>query len=258
MSAIFEAEFHDLDYVKDNESRKAKASTAKLVLLAIADHANDCGESAYPGFTHLELKTALSRQGISDTIEALKYNGLLTVDEKPSRLHTNSYTINVRSLPAIARELPDIVKSLEQQESSSLTIGSQATLPEVVKPLDLNHPLTTIQPPNNQNKKDMVDGLLEIGQMPGAKKQLVKEYIFEEIKRKLGMNPSGKDAESFINYAASEHKKGHDFARFLSWWIENNPDPTFWSFRRMEQMHPRAFIESAKTEYNPIGLVIGL
>jgi hypothetical protein len=93
-------------------------------------------------------------------------------------------------------------------------------------------------------KKDMVDGLLEIGQMPGAKTKLVKEYIFEEIKRKLGMNPSGKDAESFINYAAQEHKKGHDFERFLSWWIENNPDPIYWSFRRMEQMHPRAFVEN--------------
>jgi len=118
MSAIFEAEFHDLEYSKDGETRKAKASTAKLVLLAIADHANDYGESAYPGLTHLEVKTALSRQGLLDTIEALKFNGLLAVDEKPSRLHTNSYTINIRSFPAIARDLPDLVKPLDQQESS--------------------------------------------------------------------------------------------------------------------------------------------
>ena len=90
MSAIFEAEFHDLEYVKDGETRKAKASTAKLVLLAIADHANDEG-GAYPGYTRLETKTALSRQGLADTIDALEYNGLLTVDRKGSRLKTNDY-----------------------------------------------------------------------------------------------------------------------------------------------------------------------
>lgn len=143
MSAIFEAEFRDLEYIKDGQTRKTKASTAKLVLLAIADHANDDGE-AYPGYTRLETKTALSRQGLSDTLDALKYNGLLVVDEKPSRLRTNNYTINIRCLPAIAKELPDIINPLD--ESSHLTIKSQATLPEIVKPLDHNHQLTINQP----------------------------------------------------------------------------------------------------------------
>ena len=134
MSAIFETEFRDLEYIKDGEERKAKASTCKLLLLAIADHANDYGESAYPGYDRLEIKTALSRQGIADTICALVNNGLLQVSDKPSRLQTNDYKINIDSFPSFFGE------------SSHLTSTSQVTLLGSVKPLDLNHPLTTIEP----------------------------------------------------------------------------------------------------------------
>lgn len=151
MSAIFETEFRDLDYVKDGEPRRAKASTCKLVLLAIADHANDYGESAYPGFRRLEIKTGLSRQGIADTLDALKYNGILSVDDQPSRLNTNVYNLNLRAFPNIAKELPEPVKPLDQ--SSHLTTTGQATLHGAVKPLDQNHHLTINKPSMAQAPK---------------------------------------------------------------------------------------------------------
>ena len=253
MSAIFDAEFRDMEYTdKDGQTHKTKASTAKLVLLAIADHANDYGEGSYPGFERLTIKTALSRQGLIDTMACLEQNGLLNIDRKGSRLGTNNYTINIRSLPAIAKELPDVVKPLDYQNDGVVKPLDQewsSHLTTVVKPLDQNHQLTTNQPSDNQ-KKDFIDGMLEIAQMPGAKKAIVKQYIAERIKSKLGLNPSGKDAESFIDYAANEHKKGNSFDVFLSWWIENNPKPEYWSFRRMEQMYPRAF--QAITTNQPI------
>lgn len=143
MSAIFETVMRDLPYTKDGEERNTKASTAKLVLLALADHANEYGESTYPGYDHLEIKTALSRQGIADTLEALKQNGLLDVDVRGSRLGTNNYTINIRSFPPMYKEaeaLPEVVKPLDYQESSHLTKGSQATR--------LESSLTTNEPSN--------------------------------------------------------------------------------------------------------------
>lgn len=137
MSAIFETEFHDLEYVKDNETKRAKASTCKLVLLAIADHANDDGE-AWPGLRRLGVKTALSRQGLMDTIEALKYHNLLTVDEEPSKLHTNNYTINVSEITAM---------------SSHLTTPCKATLHADVKPLDQNHQLSLKEEEEGKTQK---------------------------------------------------------------------------------------------------------
>lgn len=97
-----------------------------------------------------------------------------------------------------------------------------------------------------QKHGDLIDGMLAAAQMPGAKKALVKEYIFEQIKSRMGLNPSGKDAESFINYAADEHKKGRSFDVFLPWWLNKFPDPTFWSFRVMEQKYPLAFAQPAQ------------
>lgn len=135
MSAIFETEFPD--YLTDGGEAKTKASTAKLILLAIADHANDEGESAYPGLTRLERKTGLSRQGLVDAIKILKYNGLITVSDEPSKLHTNNYTLNLSAYPVLVNPL---------DQSSHLTITSQPTLPALVKPLDLNHQLTTNKP----------------------------------------------------------------------------------------------------------------
>lgn len=141
MSAIFETEFtKDFEYEKNGEKRTAKASTAKLVLLAISDHCNDDGQ-AYPGLSRLETKTALSRQGICDTIDALKYNGILSVIGINGKNNTNTYQINMECFNS------RVVKPLDQ--------GSQATLPEVVKPLDLNHQLTINNHKAKLNKKEL-------------------------------------------------------------------------------------------------------
>ena len=137
MSAIFETEFFDLPYQKDGEERRAKASTCKLLLLAIADHANDYGESSYPGYERLTKKTALSRQGIADTLDALEQNGILQISERESRLHTNNYTIKLSAFPCLDVQDPKVI------ESSHLTTTGQATLQTFVKPLDSNHQLTT-------------------------------------------------------------------------------------------------------------------
>lgn len=135
MSAIFETEFRDL---VDAEGNVTKASTAKLVLLALADHANDEGEGAYPGLTKMEKKTALSRQGIINTYDALKYNGIIYL-EGESKLGTNNYTIRTESFPIMSGSQPTLlVNPLDQP--------GQPTLPEVVNPLDLNHTLTINKP----------------------------------------------------------------------------------------------------------------
>jgi hypothetical protein len=118
---VFDAEMQDLPYTKDGEQRNAKASTVKLIMLAYADHANDDGESAYPGYSRLEVKTALSRQGIADTLEAITQNGLMSLTGVSKR-HTNSYQINMTKLRELVKPLDhQVVKPLDQHESSHWT-----------------------------------------------------------------------------------------------------------------------------------------
>lgn len=159
MSAIFETEFTDLKIGADAD-RVVKASTAKIVMLAIADHANDEGKGSHPGLTRLERKTGLSRQGVIDAIKALKYNGIIHVLDEMSEYGTNEYVINTECFPCLeGSQATLLVKPLDQ--SSHLTSTSQATLPVLVKPLDSNHTGTSKlreKPP--RKKGDLLDGIL--------------------------------------------------------------------------------------------------
>lgn len=136
MSAIFETEFRDL---QDADGNTTKAATAKLVLLALADHANDEGEGAYPGLTKMQLKTALTRPTIINTYDALKYNGIIFL-AGISKRSTNNYTINVNSFPrAVDGSKPSLLVN-------PVYLASKPTLPVLVNPLYPNHPLTTPEP----------------------------------------------------------------------------------------------------------------
>lgn len=162
MSAIFETEFRDLPL--GDEERMAKASSLKIVMLAIADHANDEGE-AYPGFVRLILKTSLSRQGLTDVLKALRHNGIITVGDEKSKLGSNLYQIEMTCFPKITDKTDNrlVVKWLDQ--SSGFELGSQVALNEVVKPLDHNHQLTIIKPSLGDKSPDMpLDWKLAHGQ----------------------------------------------------------------------------------------------
>ena len=53
------------------------SSTEKLVMLALADHANDEGKSVYPSQERLSRKTGLARETINRYINKLSKNGYL-------------------------------------------------------------------------------------------------------------------------------------------------------------------------------------
>jgi hypothetical protein len=198
MSAIFETEFRDLT---DASGNVTKASTAKLVLLSLADHANDEGEGAYPGLTKMERKTALSRQGILNTYDALKYNGIIFLVGE-SKLKTNNYTINIGCFPSMRGGQPALlVNPLDQ--------AGQPTLPEVVNPLDLNHTLTKQKP--SLPKGDLVD--LELSKLPSLSiRKAVQEYF------KLNVNWETKTARQWLEWAHGENITAEQIASAADTW----------------------------------------
>lgn len=170
MSAIFETEFFDL---KDEAGNVTKASTAKLILLALADHANDEGEGAYPGLTKMMRKTALTKQCVMNTYDALKHNGIIALMGK-SKLATNNYTISTQSFP----------KTFDEGKSRLLVIpvdqGGNPSLPPQVISVDPNHPLTTTEPPIERDSDfSKVVGQLEqlCGGLTGDTARLVGVWL---------------------------------------------------------------------------------
>jgi len=146
MSAIFETEFFDL---KDAEENVTKASTAKLVLLAMADHANDEGEGIYPSVERLCRKTSLSEQTIRNTLDALKYNGIVFLAGK-SKYGTNNHTINTNAFPrAIGKEVTVLTLYPLDPLTGNVTPPNrslEATLPVIPESsININKPSTEIK-----------------------------------------------------------------------------------------------------------------
>ena len=79
MSAVFEAQIPDQEYTdKKGKKTTVKSSTLKFILLALADHASDTGESVYPSIEYLKRKTSMGGVGTCvAAIGALENLGIL-------------------------------------------------------------------------------------------------------------------------------------------------------------------------------------
>lgn len=159
MSMVFDAHFHDIEFVRRIKKKsgneiekkiKIVASTSKSITVALADHANDEGEGAYPGLSTLEDKTELSRNTVIASLTALKSQGIIFY-AGISKYGTNNYTINKKKLAEMAlwsRQIrTKVVKPLPEQDTS----GSEATALPLVKPLHQSSEATAPEPSFNHH-----------------------------------------------------------------------------------------------------------
>jgi DnaD/phage-associated family protein len=102
MSATFKATLPDVEV----DGRNVAQSTLKVVLLALADHANDDGKSIYPAVARLAKMTGLTERSVQRAEHALQKIGILvqvgmseygTKEFKivPSRLHQFQGGVNL-------------------------------------------------------------------------------------------------------------------------------------------------------------------
>ena len=100
-------------------------STEKLVLLVLADKANDEGESAYPSQSTMAEKTSLSDRAVRAVLLRLyptgkhKLKGLVRVKGK-SRYETNDYVINVSLLEWAVKQ-----SEILRQDRNHIPVGAE-------------------------------------------------------------------------------------------------------------------------------------
>jgi len=73
------------------------AASERLMLLAIADHADDAG-AAFPGVERLARKCCVTVRPAQNTLRALERDGWITVEIGGGRKNTNHYQINLARL----------------------------------------------------------------------------------------------------------------------------------------------------------------
>lgn len=242
MSAIFRTDFRDL---QDAEGNNTKASTAKFVCLALADHANDEGEGAYPSIAKLSYKTNLSRTAVINALDALKYNGILSTNGT-SKWDTVNYTVNPScfsqgSQPSV------LVNPLDSHESTHLT--------PPVNPLDPNHPLTIQEPsieiiqPARQ-EPDKIAEWLKMGQFAGAKRETRIDAILSYLGERFHVNTEvkkWKDFAKFVETRQTHHSEQVDV--FVSWLLgQKDFNLQYWPPSKMQEFWPMAFVTK---ENNP-------
>lgn len=143
MSAVFEHPMPDLSIEKDGARKTIKASTVKLVLLALADCANDDGKGAYPSIDTLAKKTAIrSRTTLVDCLDALQEAGYISYAGR-SEYNTANYSLHMGALNSPASGL-------------SPKAESPASAHAKVQPVEKKSPATVLKPSVNPSDKPSV------------------------------------------------------------------------------------------------------
>lgn len=142
MSIVFKAPITDL---RTDKGMVVSASTCAFVLLALADNANENGESIYPSIATLCKKTKLSEPTVIKAINALRTAGILEL-VGASRLRTNQYNINIEKLIHFSDTKATLVPE-NQETKATLPQDLSGFMPETKATLDESS-LTIIKPPD--------------------------------------------------------------------------------------------------------------
>lgn len=260
MSAIFETEFRDL---VDEKGNTTKAATAKLVLLAMADHANDEGEGTYPSVETLARKTALSHQTIRNTWDALRYNGIISLAGS-SKYKTNNHTINMSCFPRLRGEDDGILTLYPLDPLTGNVDPSNRSLKTLYR-LDPNHQLTTKEPSRktDETKPDYVTALLSTK----SEKEIEEEEACKAFERALGFNSlpwhSTGAWTKMARFVTDIHRRDRlAFGNYIAWRGDAGKYKAM--SNKQIRMNPQVFMDTgwaefendSKTDYNPQELSI--
>ena len=84
-------------------------SSKKLVLLSLADHANDDGHSVYPSIDRTAQRTGLTSRGVRKIVKELVNDGFLIPVVKSHGYHTNEYRIDAQKLSVYADQAENTI-----------------------------------------------------------------------------------------------------------------------------------------------------
>ena len=81
---------------------------------------------------------------------------------------------------------------------------------------------------------------------PAAELSLAIESF---LKVQFGLDATGtKGGMEFINYAVRRAKEGEDYKIFFDWWRKNGGERKYWSFSKMRENWPAAFMKETSAQ----------
>jgi hypothetical protein len=282
---VFWTDFLDLSYLDKNRKQvNIKETTAKIVMLSIADSADDFGENSWQSFKTIAKKSSIKRRSVIRVVRALiEHNYLKIVGI--TRYGTNNFSINLEKLgePPKSRAKVGRPKIGDPQaiigDPQAIIGDPQAIIGDPQSPYpSFNHPKLSYKEaarekktPNPTRKTaakvrgDALNGLLFYGQQaqvleippqlydyPPSVQEIVKlvwEFFGLDIPEKSMAGRSGEygkwiEGAEAINSKIGDHGKRTVIARVHGVW-NNNP----WTVS-----HPGALLSSIASEVGKLNL----
>ena len=263
MSWAFSLNLPDIEILLGDTVHTIKASTAKFVLLALADCANDHGHGAYPSLNKLASKTSMTRRTVQRSLDALLQMGIIKCSGK-SEYGTDDYSIIEKSIygGGFLAEGVTLVHMSDDSGTPGGDSGAEKVVPE--SPESLLKP--SIEPSiKRENEKKSISGLPEptgdqLGDwLKGSEalkmKHLAPTLVLETLSREFRFNfPKFGENQALDRVAKLIAKDGRDVVKFVIWAKSKKRDP-YWYHMKPDNLWgdwPQAF-ETASGE-SPIRL----
>tara|TARA_Y100000034_G_C6833893_1_gene376671 strand:+ start:427 stop:1110 length:684 start_codon:yes stop_codon:yes gene_type:complete len=133
-------------------------SNQKLVMLALADHANDMGGRVFPSIERVAHKVCLSKRQVQRIMNDLRKEGLIHMTHKASRHRPREYRIDLFMLKAIMVEYEVPVRGDNMTPlNGQVGVTPTSPKPSVVKLTDNKVNLRTNVPhPDSQHPSILV------------------------------------------------------------------------------------------------------
>ncbi|KAB0849128.1 helix-turn-helix domain-containing protein [Cronobacter sakazakii] len=185
----------------------------KLVLIKLADNANDNGE-CWPSYQHIADHCECSKSAVKEHISALIKLGLMT---KENRLGVNNgkgntsnvYRLHLTSTPVSSESTPPVPPKTSGGSSESTPVSSESTPPVPPAGTRTSHSFEPVKEPLESKKKSTV---MPEGFSPSeAHQKMANEYgisLQEEF-------------EKFTDHHLSKGSKFIDWNRALNTWLRN-------------------------------------
>jgi len=215
------------------EHSQAKGS-GLLILLAIADIANDDGTGCYAGIEKLAKKVRLSERSVRYIIKKLEEMGELEIERRASRYGTNVYRVTVQRgnpLPEAKIAYRKPIASEERQPIASLERQPIA-------------PNTLVKPSVNPSVKTQDDDEPLFYAVGRLLFKLERNEITKQIRYRVG-----KATRAIAEIDPDATAKSIE--RFVAWWKDKNKDAHLpWDAGKL-QMHYLAFAkDKTKKRYD--------
>lgn len=242
---VFWTDFKDLYYTnKQGKSVLVKETTAKIVMLAIADSADDYGENSWQSLDRIAQKASIDRRSVVRAIRVLVRDGYL-ISNGITNYGTNNFSINTAKLgnqPAKRAQVgrPKIGDTVAEISDTVSEIGDTVPSDPSYIPPVIPAQVFSLK----REGKDLVDGWLDLLRSPGLKRTARLDAILSYIGGKLQINTETKRWKDFAKFVDDRQQThGETIDRFIAWVMgQKNFSAQFWPPARMMELWPQAFI----------------